>query len=49
MEYSSPKPPSAPQEFVDIAALIMQEDKIKKPETIQEAKALYNHLKSVIE
>lgn len=49
MEYSSPKPPSAPQEFIDIATVIMQEDRIKKPESVQEAEALYKHLKNAIE
>lgn len=49
MEYSSSKPLTVPQEFIDIATVIMEEDKIKKPETIQEAESLYKQLKNAIE
>ena len=47
-EWSIPKPPAIPKEFVDLAVTVMKEDSIDTPANVDDAMALYKHLISIL-
>ena len=48
-EWSISRPASVPQEFADLAVMIMEEDGIMPPDNADKALILYRHLKSIIQ
>ena len=47
-EWSIPKPPAVPKEFVDLAVTVMKEDSIDTLANVDDAMALYKHLTSIL-